>query len=1109
LAMPVFPPDLIDFGVGEGDIGTPVPVRIDFYPAVSNPAPDINRAVRDRIRLSIGGHIMEHPVTEGEIESTDPVTLWVNTGDWQKIGSGEHVCEYEVVDEVGNYSDGWSPAQLLEVRLDDQAEPLLYEPYVEESDEHNELDADALEGADATIVVALHKADFAVDDIVRVRLNGRTFEGQRVTRYIEHTVVASELGRAVRIPWKNSDILPLIKGRVQVSYVRLRSSAPERGSRSVIVYITGTQVGTGLPAPTVEGAPGDVLPPDIAFLIVNIKEYLGQEPYDRVTLVLDGTAANSRPYYEEVDDIAGTGDIVFRLQNGPNGEIARLEGGTLRLYYWVENERGKFPSEDLLLDVGQPQASLPPVEVNEAPPPDHVFDPEVSPFDARVLVKANVDIIENDIINLHAEGSAPGGSAPPFPFRVTAAWVGRDLPFTLKREYILPNLDRSMRLYYTLARAGQRIRFSHPFVMKVGSALELPVPHILESTITGPDTATINPLHVDSPPVATIRVEYSPMYSSDNITVHWLGKPGIGTPGILPKPGSTSGQVDFTAPSSAVAAAIGGGCQVSYSVERGGATTSSRTLHVSVASFNDADLPTPVIPQANDGVLDLAHFSGDAHITVAKWPLSAAGQRVWLECEGTDEQDRPYTITLLTAHALSESEATDGLSLPLPRSELLHLKDSSELEVTFKITFDRTAILNNAVAFPPLKVSLKFSAQNDGTLKFIYGPGIVAVNGLCKRIVLHLTTNGTTPAPNEQVFITLPTGFKYSNGGTGERGFTTDQNGNIILIGVTAPNTLGKFQFTALKYPLYESAEVTVTAPGTIATIAVGQGPSDLAICDVTTRAYVITKTDNTFLTIDTDTNTVIHTLEGFRSPTRLKVNPAGTYAYILNSADNSISEVDLKTQRITKTFSGFVNPVDLAVSQDNQYLYVSDTLSNRVLLVEISTGRITPIADTQIQNPDKIIATGDGNTILVQCPRGGASTSTITYIDTRTNTVRISRGFYAGNFFVDRNSTTLYHYQTHSHILWAYHLAEGRILANVSQAYPGYLAESGQKNMIYVTHNANPRFSNYRTPLVSTTNNDWVSVRTVMAEIAITTDGSRMYGISPSTNSILVNVVP
>src|SRR6202000_1425354 len=126
----------------------------------------------------------------------------------------------------------------------------------------------------------------------------------------------------------------------------------------------------------------------------------------------------------------------------------------------------------------------------------------------------------------------------------------------------------------------------------------------------------------------------------------------------------------------------------------------------------------------------------------------------------------------------------------------------------------------------------------------------------------------------------------YPDGGTGERGFTTDQDGNIILIGVTAPNTPGKFQFTALKYPLFESAEATVMSLGesvTIATIPVGRGPSDLAISNVTTLAYVITEGDNTLVTIDTDTNTIIHTLAGLSSPTRLKINAAGTHAYILN----------------------------------------------------------------------------------------------------------------------------------------------------------------------------------------------------------------------------------
>ncbi|NWA06987.1 Ig-like domain-containing protein, partial [Pseudomonas gingeri] len=671
---------------------------------------------------------------------------------------------YEVVDEVGNYSDGWSPAQLLEVRLDDQAEPLLYEPYVEESDEHNELDADALEGADATIVVALHKADFAVDDIVRVRLNGRTFEGQRVTRYIEHTVVASELGRTARIPWKNSDILPLIKGRVQVSYVRLRSSVPERGSRSVIVYITGTQVGTGLPAPTVEGAPGDVLPPDIAFLIVNIKEYVGQEPFDRVTLVLDGTAANDRPYYKELYDIAGTGDIVFRLQNGPNGDIARLEGGTLRLYYWVENEMGKLPSEDLVLDVGEPQASLPPVEVEEAPPPDHVFDPEVSPFDARVLVKANVEIIENDIINLHAEGSAPGGSAPPFSFPVSVPWVGRDLPFTLKREYILPNLDRSMRLYYTLARAGQRIRFSHPFVMKVGSALELPVPHILESTITGPDTATINPLHVDSPPVVTIRVEYSPMYPSDNITVHWIGKPGVGTPSIEPKPGLISGQVDFTAPSSAVAAAIGGDCQVSYSVERGGATTASDILQVSVSEFSDGDLPRPKFYADNvevtGGTLDVRKT---IKMRLLSWPLIAVGQKVWLGLRGL-----PNDYTLWEAATVSEAWIRDGFAeIPVPASYLRDLIHTSSLWATFKVTFDHSSVEDNATAFPSRLVTV----QNQPTL--VIDTSTMILNGKAVIADFNWPRTGTDYPGN--------TGTRTPSSGTPPYTYTSS-NSNIASV---------------------------------------------------------------------------------------------------------------------------------------------------------------------------------------------------------------------------------------------------------------------------------------------------------------------------------------
>ncbi|WP_256346564.1 hypothetical protein [Pseudomonas gingeri] len=701
LAMPVFPQDLIDFGVGEGDIGTPVPVLVGFYPAISNPASDINRAVRDRIRLSIGGHIVEHKVTEGEVEHQEPITVWINTGDWARIGSGEHVCEYEVVDEVGNYSDGWSPAQLLEVRLDDQADPLLYEPYVEESNEHNELDADALDGADATIVVSTHRADFAVGDTLRLRLNGRTSSGLPVVRYLDHPVAANELGRTARIPWDNAEILALVKGRVQISYVRQRPSAPDRGSRSVIVYVTGTQAGTGLPPPTVEGAPGDVLPPDIAFLIVTIKEYLGQDPFDRVTLVLDGTLANGQSYYREIDDIAGNGDIVFRLQNGTDGDIARLEGGTLRLYYWVENAAGKFPSEDLLLDVGEPQASLPPVEVDEAPPPDHVFDPEVSPFDARVLVKANVEIIEDDIVNLHAEGSVAGGSAPGFSFPVTANWVGRDLPFTLKRQYILPNLDRSMRLYYTLARAGELIRFSHPFIMKVGSTLDLSMPHVLETTEPGGNQ--LNPIHARHG--ATVRVRYDSMKNSDNIQAFWKGVPGsVGSPDIAPKPGNESlGYVDFDVPDMTVAINIGRQVEVSYAMTRAGSTTPSAPLNLTIQTIPVADLPPLQILQANAGQVDV---NGTVTFRVDAWPFYRQGDRVWLSLESDNPDGTPIRLPIWTASSISAGEFTQKYltrvitSIPEHATWLRALEHGSELRVIFKVVFGGGSNEADALTFP-------------------------------------------------------------------------------------------------------------------------------------------------------------------------------------------------------------------------------------------------------------------------------------------------------------------------------------------------------------------------------------------------------------------------
>lgn len=686
--------------VDETAAGLGVKVTIPFYPLDINRPANTHRTVRDRIRLSIGGFILNHRITEGEAAGREPIVIWVYAGTWAQIGSGSHVCEYEVVDEVGNYSPGWSPAVLIEVELDDGAEPLLPECYIYEAPA-DVLDVDEQMGADATIEVSVHRFDYVVGDLIRVRAIGRNAQGASVTTYYEHRVTVT--GRNARIPFPFEDFAPLVGGRVQLSYERIRAGVPNRRSHTTIVQVTGTPINISLPAPRVDEAPdGVTLPPESAYVTVRIDEYTGQDPFDLVTLFLVGVYANGSRYYREVYKAAGEGPITFRLANGVNGDIAKLVGGTLRLSYTATNAQGTRPSQDLLLDVGLPQASLPEPFVEQAPPPEYVFDPDQSSGDAHILVRAHTDIQEDDIITLYFEGSASGGSAPPIIFQVLPHWVGRDLPFNVQRQYVLANLNGSALIYYTLTRPGARTRLSHAVVMKVGAMLTLDVPEVLEATKTGPTSAQMNPLHIDQAAVFTIRVRYAPMLYTDDITVFLFGKPGFAIPAIKPKPGDPSlGYVDFYASGRNIAAHLGQVLRVGYSVHRQGALTNSEILDLRVLAFDELT-PNPLpFPRINDiapgGTLNLNTIAGDATAAVAKWPLSAAGDWVWLTCSSAGVDD----LNLLTAHPLTSAEAANGLhNLPVPRSWLESIPNNSPIHVKFQATFDGTLDAESIVTFP-------------------------------------------------------------------------------------------------------------------------------------------------------------------------------------------------------------------------------------------------------------------------------------------------------------------------------------------------------------------------------------------------------------------------
>jgi len=688
LALPVFPQHLIDFGVGQEDIGSPIPVQIKPYPVNTALPNDTFRKARDRIRLSIGGVIVVHSVTEAEAGGAGDIAIMINTSTWTTIGSGSHVCEYEVVDEAGNHSDGWSPAQILDVQLDDGSEPLLPMAFVQEAPE-NILDHDALVG-DAHVFVFISGNGYALGDIIRVTVNGRTVEGEPLVTTYASAPLTSTTAFYITVPVPNTDIKALVGGRFQLRYKRIRSDVPDRNSRSNIVDVIGTALPVGLAPPYVIEATGDTLNPQELFFNVVIPNYQGQNYFDLVTLVLAGTYANGNAYYREYEDVAGDGEGLRLIHNGPLGDINKLEGGTLEIYYYVENESGVRPSRGNLYNVGQPAASLLEPLVLEAPAPGYQFDPAVALGNASVRVQPDTDIKEGDTVRLYALGNAPGGTPSIQPFPVTLFWEGRTLPFTLPRANVLPNT--AMRIYYARERLHAPTRYSHQVDMKVGSAPELDVPRIMESTILTPTTATLNPLHVLTPPIMTLRVTYSTMLDSDWIHPRFIGKAGLGSPAIPGKRGNASqGYVDFQISNTAAAANLGLHAHISYDVVKAEGTYTSPSLDLEVQSLPASALKLVSVPEAVDDLID-TNLSNS--VQVMGYPFMRTGQAMWIKGRGSSNR------TLRDGIPVSASEFNaDLINEPIPADYLLTLTDGSMLNVDAWVSFDGTNDFSTAYPF--------------------------------------------------------------------------------------------------------------------------------------------------------------------------------------------------------------------------------------------------------------------------------------------------------------------------------------------------------------------------------------------------------------------------
>ncbi|MCF7530909.1 hypothetical protein [Pseudomonas petrae] len=735
LAAPQLPQDVIDNGVDAQWAKDGIPVTIAAYPG---------RAARDTLELRWGVVSIIRPITEEEAAGTSAVVITVDQAVILAAGDADELLvHYQVYDEVGNFSEQWSLQTFVAV----EAGAWKLPPPIIQDAVNGEIDLGTLGSANVTVNIPVTADPFELGDTVTMTWLGTTAAGAPLT--YSQSVTIRNIPAIYDTTVPNALVREMINGTAQASYVLTKANGdPPQSSKRAAVRITGV---APLQIPRILELIGDVLDAREERAHVEIPVYAGMANGDLINLDWLGTRSDGTPYVYETQHIVTANDVGNVVYIPVMGEhIALLENGTLDVSYRVSNDAWQVfdvrVSEHLLVRVGQHVAELPAPIIVEAP--DGVLDPEVNPGDVTLRVNYP-GTVAGDKLTWYWLGHPLEGSGSDW-IPITTALAGKPVDFTIPRSLVEPNINDEVRVLYTLERGVTgTFQYSATLDLVIGKLIgELPAPAVVQAS-----AGVLDPM--DALAGATVRVSYASMEAQDLVTLVWLGSTGIGTPADQEKPGSANGQVEFTVPATVIGANIGREVSVYYRVKRYTAEKQSEMLRLPVLPFGDPDkdLPHPVITQANSQTmtLNLATFTGNGTATVAKWPFSLAGQRVWLRLEGETSSGGVYSITLLDGAPLTSGQASAGLSESALRTELEKLGQDTRVVVICNVAFDGTASENAAVQFPRTVYTFKLHHDwvNPQIVSIKDSKGEVAEGGTTFDTTLSISGTSTIEAELE------------------------------------------------------------------------------------------------------------------------------------------------------------------------------------------------------------------------------------------------------------------------------------------------------------------------------------------------------------------------
>ncbi len=789
------PPEVVSGGVDKdiADAGVPIVIRAPS----GNGAPYPAASVGDVIMLSWGGILLASPpLTAGQINdpANHPITFVVGKSTIEEAGDTDYAglaVTFLVTDIVGNQSEDWCTETRITVSVGTVS---LTAPIAKDAF-NNKIDLDQLGNKDLTIQVWASPPSFKFGDIIHLKMRGTSVDGETI-EVDAPTQTIDNLPHTYELLLNNAGARRLVKTQVIFSYTLARSGSTDPlRSKNQFVQIEGEA--DLLAAPVAEDAQQGAINPNLPAPRIRI-------PYDpliQVGMAIELSWVGTRPdggtydpelewYFPSKSEADNPQGFTISVEGV---HLKTLEGGKLELSYALLSEKD---NGDILrreshkaaqLNVGEPSLELvAPLVLGEK---DGALEPHDLPNGTSQLTAPKTAVNPTkprDVVTYTWIGEVSGKTEGSITLNSLSA--GRDVPFHLDAEFVAkhiePNRGRNVTASYRVWREEtDTYSYSNALKFSVGNALENPLPIARLPQASGSGASvTLAPL--DAQKGAKVIVAYAGMNDGHSIRLTVVGKPGVGSPSIPAKFGSSSGSIEFLIEPEAIAANIGNGSTtftLMYEVTLGSNKIPSLPLTVTMTPLPAAELDKLSILQADGNELDLSKVTAGATVRAGVWAFIKAGQPVWLMLKGKNEQgnEHNHEVWKVPGAAVNQAWINAGkYEQPVPFSYLKDLGHGTELELHFKAALTSSQVESDAIVAPVKRYRVKAVEDVKPVIDSVIDSKGVAIpqNGLTVDPNVKLSGTAT---PNLDILI-------FNNGvSTGGRA-TADAQGkwNRDLIGL-------------------------------------------------------------------------------------------------------------------------------------------------------------------------------------------------------------------------------------------------------------------------------------------------------------------------------------